>query len=187
MKTRWLLALVALAAIGCQTAAQSVSDQPDTPFKLATFDTGGDAMVGLVLGDRILDISGASEHLVAEAQASAIELPGEMRALIEFGTCSTAAVMIEIASSKARANARYRPAVRCWTGLPDARQSCLRISIVAGSGRCPRGARLTMSSTAAQASNARPNSPISLRPKEGGATRLPSRTARAYPVSCWIG
>ena len=85
--TRWLLGIALLAALafaaGCQTAAQSVSDEPNTPFKLATFEANGSEHVGLVLGERILEISGASEHLVAEAQASSIALPNEMRALIE--------------------------------------------------------------------------------------------------------
>ena len=86
MRSRWFVgaaALLVAAALGCQTAAQSVSDDPDTPFKLATFETGGRLRVGLVLGERVLDIEGASGHLVAEAQASAVELPSEMKALIE--------------------------------------------------------------------------------------------------------
>ncbi len=85
--TRWHLGIVILIAMvgvaGCQTAAQSVSDEPNTPFKLATFESNGAVGVGLVLGERILNISGASEHLVAEAQASPMALPNEMRALIE--------------------------------------------------------------------------------------------------------
>ena len=86
IRSRWFVVAAALlvsAALGCQTAAQSVSDDPDTPFKLATFETGGSLHVGLVLGERVLAIDGASAHLVAEAQASAIQLPSEMKALIE--------------------------------------------------------------------------------------------------------
>ncbi len=88
MKTiRWLLGIAILAAMvwgaGCQTAAQSVSDAPDTPFKLATFEQGGNVRVGVVLGERILEIDGASEHLVSEAQVSSMAIPNEMRALIE--------------------------------------------------------------------------------------------------------
>ena len=85
----WVLAIAIAAAFsfGCQTAAQSVSDQPDTPFKLATFAANGSAdgtlRVGLVLGSRVLDIAGASEHLVSEASVSAMTLPGDMRTLIE--------------------------------------------------------------------------------------------------------
>jgi 2-keto-4-pentenoate hydratase/2-oxohepta-3-ene-1,7-dioic acid hydratase in catechol pathway len=63
--------------------AQSVSSAPDTPFRLATFSTDGYERVGLVLGDRILDITAASEHLAAAADASPIDIPDEMKSLIE--------------------------------------------------------------------------------------------------------
>ena len=53
------------------------------PFKLATFETGGDPAVGLVLGDQILELSGASDHLATEAGLDAMTLPNEMKALIE--------------------------------------------------------------------------------------------------------
>ena len=75
------LALV-VAVSACTTTAQ-ISDAPDTPFKLATFEAGGDPAVGLVLGDQILELSGASDHLATEAGLDAMTLPGEMRALIE--------------------------------------------------------------------------------------------------------
>jgi 2,4-diketo-3-deoxy-L-fuconate hydrolase len=78
-----LVVLAVLSASGCQTAGQSVSDQPDTPFKLATFEAEGQTRVGVVLGDRVLDIAGASDHLVSQAQVSAMALPGDMRSLIE--------------------------------------------------------------------------------------------------------
>ena len=75
------LALVVVVS-ACTTTAQ-ISDAPDTPFKLATFEAGGDPAVGLVLGDQILELSGASDHLATEAGLDAMTLPGEMRALIE--------------------------------------------------------------------------------------------------------
>ena len=75
------LALV-VAVSACTTTAQ-ISDAPDRPFKLATFEAGGDPAVGLVLGDQILELSGASDHLATEAGLDAMTLPGEMRALIE--------------------------------------------------------------------------------------------------------
>ena len=75
------LALV-VAVSACTTTAQ-ISDAPDTPFKLATFEAGGDPAVGLVLGDQILELSGASDHLATEAGLDAMTLPNEMRALIE--------------------------------------------------------------------------------------------------------
>ena len=70
--------------VGCSPAqTQSVSDGPDTPFKLATFETAGKIRVGLVLGEQVLDIAGASEHLVSEAGVPGMTMPDEMRALIE--------------------------------------------------------------------------------------------------------
>ncbi len=75
------LALV-VAVPACTTTAQ-ISDAPDTPFKLATFEVGGDPAVGLVLGDQILELSGASDHLATEAGLDAMTLPNEMKALIE--------------------------------------------------------------------------------------------------------
>ena len=38
----------------------TISDKPDTPFKLATFEAGGAPRLGLVLGTRIYDIARAS-------------------------------------------------------------------------------------------------------------------------------
>jgi len=85
--TRWLFGISVLALMACgeraQVVAQSISDTPDTPFKLATFTADGAERVGLVLGERILDVAGASEYLVAEAQVSSMMMPVEMRALIE--------------------------------------------------------------------------------------------------------
>jgi 2-keto-4-pentenoate hydratase/2-oxohepta-3-ene-1,7-dioic acid hydratase in catechol pathway len=85
--TRSLFAAAVLAALvfgpGSQGVAQSISDAPDTPFKLATFQSGGNERVGLVLGPRILDIGAANEYLVSTENISAMTIPYEMRALIE--------------------------------------------------------------------------------------------------------
>jgi 2-keto-4-pentenoate hydratase/2-oxohepta-3-ene-1,7-dioic acid hydratase in catechol pathway len=66
-----------------QVYAQTVSDEPDTPFKLATFRSNGADRVGMVLGDRILDVTGAGEHLVTQAGMAPVVIPNEMRTLIE--------------------------------------------------------------------------------------------------------
>jgi 2-keto-4-pentenoate hydratase/2-oxohepta-3-ene-1,7-dioic acid hydratase in catechol pathway len=58
--------------VGAQRA--TLSDTPETPFKLATFESGGAERVGLVLGDRIYDVAGAND---------AVRIPGSMRELIE--------------------------------------------------------------------------------------------------------
>jgi len=79
MRSRTLSAILALVSMGCGAAQTAVSDKPETPFKLATYE----GRVGLVLGETILDIGSANEHLVREAGLAALEIPTEMRALIE--------------------------------------------------------------------------------------------------------
>jgi hypothetical protein len=48
--TVFVLVLGLAATTGAQRAA--VSNKPDTPFKLATFEAAGKTRVGLVLGSR---------------------------------------------------------------------------------------------------------------------------------------
>ena len=79
MRSRSLAAILALLSMACGTAQTAVSDKPETPFKLATYE----GRVGLVLGETLLDIGAANEHLVREAGLPALEIPTEMRALIE--------------------------------------------------------------------------------------------------------
>jgi 2-keto-4-pentenoate hydratase/2-oxohepta-3-ene-1,7-dioic acid hydratase in catechol pathway len=80
-----VLGLAALAARPQMTEARqpSVSDQPNTPFKLATFEAEGRVRLGLVLGTRVLDLDSAHQHVVREAKIAPMTLPLEMRALIE--------------------------------------------------------------------------------------------------------
>lgn len=77
----FVLALVMAAPAGAQRA--SVSSQPETPFKLATFEAAGKTRVGLVLGARVLDVAGASAEVVRKTGAAAVAIPPEMRELIE--------------------------------------------------------------------------------------------------------
>jgi len=77
-----LVVMVAfLTPVGAQRAA--VSNKPDTPFKLATFEAAGKTRLGLVLGSRILDIAGANAELTQKAGAPAVRIPAEMRELVE--------------------------------------------------------------------------------------------------------
>jgi len=76
-------ALLAFAMAGPIARGAAVSDKPETPFKLATFETQGKIRVGLVLGPRIVDLAGANAYLVQKAKVPAVKLPGEMRELIE--------------------------------------------------------------------------------------------------------
>lgn len=63
--------------------AQAPPATPDTPFKLATFESGGEVRVGLVVGEVVLDIQGANQALTAAESLSTVEIPNEMRAVIE--------------------------------------------------------------------------------------------------------
>lgn len=76
---------VAIAWAGAHGVAQTPGPKttPDTPFKLATFEAGGQVRVGMVLGARVLDISGANRHVSERAKLAAMAMPGDMKALIE--------------------------------------------------------------------------------------------------------
>src|ERR1700676_1401658 len=69
--------------IAAHVAAATVSNKPETPFKLATFETDGKIRVGLVFGSRIVDLAGANAYLVQKAHVPAMRMPNEMRTLIE--------------------------------------------------------------------------------------------------------
>ena len=53
------LYVTALVSMACASgpSVTTVSDRPDTPFKLATFEAAGKTRLGLVLGSRVLDIA----------------------------------------------------------------------------------------------------------------------------------
>ena len=55
------LYVTALVSMACASgpSVTTVSDRPDTPFKLATFEAAGQTRLGLVLGTRVLDIAGS--------------------------------------------------------------------------------------------------------------------------------
>lgn len=72
-----------LRSPGLEATQASLSDKPDTPFKLATFEADGRVRLGLVMGPRVLDLAGAHQHVVTAARLKPMTLPTEMRALIE--------------------------------------------------------------------------------------------------------
>src|ERR1051325_4509493 len=85
---RWLalatfLAVVPLAAQRAAPPRAAISDRPDTPFKLATFEAAGKVRIGLVLRERVLDLAAANDALTTSAGLTAVRMPTEMRALIE--------------------------------------------------------------------------------------------------------
>src|ERR1051325_6422690 len=81
--------LVFLLSFTVMPGTAAVSDKPDTPFKLATFEAQGKTRVGMLLGDRMLDLSGADAYVTKQAGLGAAKLPAEMRELIEqYGAAS---------------------------------------------------------------------------------------------------
>ncbi len=59
------------------------SSNPDTPFKLGTFEADGITRVGLVLGDAILDLRGAGAALADAEGLDRVRMPRNMLSLIE--------------------------------------------------------------------------------------------------------
>ena len=64
--------LLFAAALDAQPNANRVSDKPETPFKLATFEADGKLQVGLVFGLRVVDIARANAYLVRKAHVPAM-------------------------------------------------------------------------------------------------------------------
>ena len=63
--------------------AAVLSDKPETPFKLATFEAQGKIRVGLVFGSRIVDLAAANTYVTQKAKLRAMTLPTVMLDLIE--------------------------------------------------------------------------------------------------------
>jgi hypothetical protein len=77
--------LFALLLLGTAVQAAPVSDRPDTPFKLATFEAGGKARLGMLVAgtERLLDIAEANARLERTEGLPPVAMPADMRALIE--------------------------------------------------------------------------------------------------------
>src|SRR5215471_4167168 len=80
-----LIAVVVAVLLLAPAAAQRapISDKPDTPFRLATFEAQSKLHVGLTSGTRLLDAADASAYLTQKAGVPAVKIPREMRELIE--------------------------------------------------------------------------------------------------------
>jgi 2-keto-4-pentenoate hydratase/2-oxohepta-3-ene-1,7-dioic acid hydratase in catechol pathway len=84
MRRILLLAVVFATLAPVRAQRPLISTNPETPFKLATFQADGKTRVGLVLGNRILDIEGAHAAVVQELDLrGAPAMPRDMRSLIE--------------------------------------------------------------------------------------------------------
>ena len=87
---RWsglFLGCLITITVGCgQGGAEvSVSDQPDTPFKLATYSIQGELYVGMVFNDEtIVDLSKANQELESRSDVSTMLLPDAMIGLLEL-------------------------------------------------------------------------------------------------------
>lgn len=78
---------VLLVLLGATASAQ-VPDTPDNAFKLATFSADGRERVGMLIEGMLVDLQEANAYLVAEAGAVAMELPADMKSLIEGSAIS---------------------------------------------------------------------------------------------------
>ena len=110
LKGRLALALAAsllLAPLFAQSKA-AVSNRPDTPFKLATFEAQGRTHVGMTVGTRLVDIGAANAYVAKEARLPAMSIPGDMLSLIEeYGRVSPR--LYEIANYLKTANVGSLP------------------------------------------------------------------------------
>jgi len=79
-----ILAFVLAMLAPARAQRPLISTNPDTPFKLATFQADGRIRVGIVLGTRILDIEGAHTAVVQELALRGMPaMPRDMRTLVE--------------------------------------------------------------------------------------------------------
>ncbi|MYA77075.1 MAG: hypothetical protein F4Y17_05710 [Gemmatimonadetes bacterium] len=90
-----LLIGAALWLITPGTARSQVSDQPDTPFKLATFKATGTIRIGMAVQavqanqtdqagqERLMDLREANAYVTRQLGLPVVSIPKEMRTLIE--------------------------------------------------------------------------------------------------------
>jgi 2-keto-4-pentenoate hydratase/2-oxohepta-3-ene-1,7-dioic acid hydratase in catechol pathway len=79
-----MLALVFGVVLPVRAQRPVLSTRPETPFKLATFETSGRSRVGMVLGTRVLDIEAANTVVVQAIDLrGGPAMPRDMKTLIE--------------------------------------------------------------------------------------------------------
>src|SRR5690349_23436616 len=79
------VAAVTVAAVlsASGTQSQGLSNRPDTPFKLATFEAQGQTRVGMTSGARLVDIAAANTYVSKQASLPAVAIPNDLRLIIE--------------------------------------------------------------------------------------------------------
>lgn len=78
-----------LMGISPETSRAQVSDQPDTPFKLATFEASGMIRIGMEVQNKLMDLNGANAYVTKHLGLHIVSIPDEMRTLIErYGAIS---------------------------------------------------------------------------------------------------
>ncbi len=81
----WGCLMTLMLGCGQGGAEVSVSDQPDTPFKLATYSIQAELHVGMVFNDeKIVDLSKANQDLESRSDVSTMLLPDNMIGLLEL-------------------------------------------------------------------------------------------------------
>ena len=78
-----LTGALALTAAGLAAQRSTISNRPDTPFKLATFEAQGRVRIGLTSGNRLVDIQAANIYVAQKSGLPALSMPGDMLKLIE--------------------------------------------------------------------------------------------------------
>ena len=74
---------VLLLSLTLGLPAATLSDKADTPFKLATFEAQGKIRVGLVFGERIVDLAAANTAVAQKNKLPAMNMPATMLELVE--------------------------------------------------------------------------------------------------------
>ena len=75
---------VLLLSLTLGLPAATLSDKADTPFKLATFEAQGKIRVGLVFGERIVDLAAANTAVAQKNKLPAMNMPATMLELDAF-------------------------------------------------------------------------------------------------------
>ncbi|MDX1498509.1 MAG: fumarylacetoacetate hydrolase family protein [Woeseiaceae bacterium] len=84
MKPNLFVLILLLAAFAAEAQSpRGNSESPDVAFKLATFRESGVERVGMLLGERLLDLGPANAALENATGAPALRLPTDMKALLE--------------------------------------------------------------------------------------------------------